>query len=91
MAGKSKFAKVSGDFVVVQEEQILKFQTEIMKRVNEEGSTLLEAISSYCEEFDVDYDSVKNLISVPLMEKLKFEVYSSRLAKGEVSNSLFGV
>lgn len=88
MAGKSKFARINGENLVIQEEQILKFQTEIERIVKADGCTYLEAISDYCEEFDVDYDSVKNLISIPLMEKLKREVYAARLAKGEMPPSI---
>lgn len=91
MAGKSKVARVNGEMMIIQEEQILKFQKEIEKRVVDDQCSYLEAISHYCEEQDVDYDSVRNLLSIPLMEKLKQEVYNARLAKGEVSNTLFGV
>lgn len=91
MAGKSKVARINGEMLIIQEEQILKFQTEIEKRVREDQSSYLEAISHYCEEQDVDYDSVRNLLSIPLLEKLKQEVFNARLARGEVSNTLFGV
>ena len=91
MAGKSKVARVNGETLIIQEEQILKFQKEIEKRVTEDQCSYLEAISHYCEEQDVDYNSVQNLLSIPLLEKLKQEVYAARLARGEVTNTLFGV
>jgi hypothetical protein len=91
MAGKSKIARINGESLIVQEEQILKFQREIERIVVLDECTYLEAISSYCEDNDVDYESAKNLISVPLMEKLKHEVYKAKLVNIDLGNTLFGV
>lgn len=84
MAGKTKIARINGENLIVHEEQILKFQKEIERIVRDDMCSYLEAISSYCEDNDVDYESVKNIISVPLMQKLMKDVHSANLVRGLV-------
>lgn len=84
-----KITKINGESVVVIEEQIFKFQQQIDAIIDDQQCTCLEAISQYCETNDVDIYSVKNLISTPLMQRLKGELIQSRLLKEVPTNSLF--
>lgn len=74
---------VDGETLVVQEDQILRFQVAIEDLVRDGDMTYIEAVSHYCEETDIDLDSVKNLISVPLMEKLHREAVGLSLVKSD--------
>lgn len=71
----------NGELVQIEEKQILEFQRMIDAKVKSEHSSYIEAIADYCEESDVDYSTVKNLISVSLMGKIHEETIQNNLIK----------
>jgi len=50
-----------------------KFSMEIEKIVVEEGFNYIDAIVHYCQENNIDVESVSKLISKPLKERLKWD------------------
>tara|TARA_B100000287_G_scaffold50225_2_gene44513 strand:- start:24 stop:278 length:255 start_codon:yes stop_codon:yes gene_type:complete len=50
-----------------------KFSQDIESLVLDSGLNYIEAIVSYCEEKNIELESVGKLISKPLKEKLKAE------------------
>ena len=50
-----------------------KFSMEIEKIVVEEGFNYIDAIVHYCQENNIDEESVSKLISKPLKERLKWD------------------
>lgn len=71
----------NGELIQIEENQILEFQRMIDDKVKKELCSYIEAIASYCEESDVDYSTVKNLISVSLMGKIHEETIQNNLIK----------
>lgn len=63
------------------EMQVLEFQTIIEEKVKSEHSSYIEAIASYCEEADIEYSSVVNMLSVSLMGKIHEETIQNNLIK----------
>lgn len=85
---RNKSIIVRGEQIIVQEDQILRFQEEIENLVENGGLTFIEAICHYCDMCDVDVESVKNLISVSLMSKIHKEASDLNLLKTKRSNTL---
>ena len=81
MAKKAKEIFMRGETVVVQEDQIRRFQEEIESLVLIGELTYIEAIVDFCNRNDVEIESVKNLISPSLMGKIHTEAKESRLIK----------
>ena len=50
-----------------------KFSMEIEKIVVEEGFNYIDAIVYYCQENNIEVESVSKLISKPLKERLKWD------------------
>jgi len=50
-----------------------KFVEDIEKLVLETNQSYIDAIVSYCEDNNIDIESVNKLISKPLKEKLRYE------------------
>lgn len=50
-----------------------KFSLDIENYVIENNCTYIDAIVSYCDENDIELDSVSKILSKPLREKLKLE------------------
>jgi len=50
-----------------------KFVEDIEKLVLETKQSYIDAIVSYCEDNNIDIESVNKLISKPLKEKLRYE------------------
>ena len=50
-----------------------KFSMEIEKIVAEEGFNYIDAIVHYCEDNNIEVESVSKLISKPLKERLKWD------------------
>jgi hypothetical protein len=50
-----------------------RFSQDIENLVLKSGLNYIEAIISYCEENNIEFESVSKLISKPLKEKLKHE------------------
>ena len=48
-----------------------KFSLEIEKYVIENNCNYIDAILSYCEENDIEIETISKLISKPLKERLK--------------------
>ena len=51
----------------------IKFAMEIEKIVAEEGFNYIDAIVHYCEDNNIEVESVSKLISKPLKERLKWD------------------
>lgn len=81
MAKKNKEIFMRGETVVVQEDQIRRFQEEIEALVLIGELTYIEAIVDFCNRNDVEIESVKNLISPSLMGKIHAEAKEQRLIK----------
>lgn len=77
----SKEININGEVIPVQEEQILIFQTEIERRVQGDSISYIEAVSEYCEEHDVDYDSIVNLLSGKIKHQIHLEASEFNLLK----------
>ena len=50
-----------------------RFAQEIESLVSEQKSSYIDAIVNFCEQNNIDLESVPKLISKPLKEKLKYE------------------
>jgi hypothetical protein len=50
-----------------------RFAQEIENLVSEQKSSYIDAIVNFCEQNNIDLESVPKLISKPLKEKLKYE------------------
>jgi len=50
-----------------------KFVEDIEKLVLETNQSYIDAIVSYCEDNNIDIESVNKLVSKPLKEKLRYE------------------
>jgi len=51
----------------------IKFSMEIERIVAEEGFNYIDAIVYYCEDNNIEVESVSKLISKPLKERLKWD------------------
>ncbi len=58
-----------------------KFAVEIEKLVKNEKLNYIDAIVLYCEENNIDIDSITKLISKPLKEKLKCDAQQLNFMK----------
>lgn len=87
MAKRKRIVEINGEEIVVQEEQILKFQKEIEDIVRKDGIPYLDAIQDYCVDNNVEIETVKNLISRNLLSKITEEAMDKNLLK-ENSNRL---
>jgi hypothetical protein len=58
-----------------------KFAIEIEEIVIKHNSNYIDAIVLYCEENDVEIESVAKLISKPLKEKLKWDAINLNFIK----------
>lgn len=58
-----------------------KFSLEIEKYVLENHCNYIEAIISYCEENEIELETVSKLISKPLKERLKVNAESLNFLK----------
>ena len=63
-----------------------KFTEEIETIANEgSGMKYIDAIVHFCEENNVDIESVPKLLSKPLKEKLKYEAHGTQLTQENIS------
>lgn len=60
-----------------------KFSETIEKIVKESGGLVnyIEAIVAYCEEHQIEFETVTKLISKPLKEKIKYQAQSLNYMK----------
>ncbi len=58
-----------------------KFAQEIEKLVKEHKINYIDAIIFFCEENNIDIDSVPKLISKPLKEKIKYDAIQLNFLK----------
>jgi hypothetical protein len=60
-----------------------KFSEKIERLVKESGGLVnyIEAIVTYCDENQIEYETVSKLISKPLKEKLKYQAQSLNYMK----------
>lgn len=77
-----KRRKKSLDFAFIDESKILTFQKEI-ENYRDHCDTWVEAIVSYCEEYEIDVDEIVHLISDGLKAKMHEEAVSSNAIKSE--------
>ncbi len=61
----------------------IKFTEDIERIVKESGGLVnyIEAIVTYCEENEIELETVSKLISKPLKEKLKYQAQSLNYMK----------
>ena len=60
-----------------------KFSTDIENIVKESGGLVnyIEAVVTYCEDNDIEIETVSKLISKPLKEKIKYQAQSLNYMK----------
>ena len=58
-----------------------KFAVEIEKLVKQEKINYIDAIVLYCEENNIEIDSITKLVSKPLKEKLKCDAITLNFMK----------
>jgi|TARA_B100000508_G_C11394610_1_gene245117 hypothetical protein len=58
-----------------------KFSMEIETIVSKEKINYIEAICQYCEDNDIEIESVSKLISKPLKERLKYDAIQLNFMK----------
>lgn len=87
---KKKSIIIDGEKVFVQEEQILRFQNEIEELVKTGGLNYLESVTHYCKIHDIEVESIINLISPVLYQKLEDEARDLNLIK-VATRTLFDV
>jgi hypothetical protein len=58
-----------------------KFSTEVETLVNGDAMSYIDAILHYCNENDIEIETVPKLISKPLKEKLKHEAQQLNFIK----------
>ena len=58
-----------------------KFAVEIEKLVKKEKLNYIDAIVLYCEDNNIEIDSITKLISKPLKEKIKYEAQELNFLK----------
>jgi hypothetical protein len=58
-----------------------KFSLEIEKIVAEENCNYIDAIVMYCEQNEIEIESVSKLISKPLKERLKYDAINLNFMK----------
>jgi hypothetical protein len=58
-----------------------RFAQEIESLVSEQKSSYIDAIVNFCEQNNIDLESVPKLISKPLKEKLKYEAMELNFLK----------
>lgn len=65
-----------------------KFTENIEKYVNETGMTYIDAIVEYCENNNIEVETVNKLISKPLKEKIRYEAtelnYLKKTSRGKL-------
>ncbi len=66
---------VMGERVMSPEE----FSIFIEKKTYEEDSTLIESILDYCDENDLEYETVAKMLTQNLKEKIQYEAESAHL------------
>lgn len=59
------------------------FQLQIEKMVKEEGLNYLEAVLAFCDDNDIEPESIKKLITTNLKGKLKLSAIESGYFKPE--------
>jgi hypothetical protein len=79
---RRKTIMVGDNPVTVKEDQILRFQEHIEEMMANGCDTVMEAICQYCEEQDIEPESVKNLISMNLLGKIKQEAIERKMVSG---------
>ena len=79
----------SGKIDEVFEENFMtaaKFSVEIEKIVKDSSLNYIEAVVQFCEDKNIEMDSISKLISKPLKEKLKYEAqrlnYMKKTSRG---------
>lgn len=70
----------------IKKEELLKFQKEIERIVYEKDIPYLEAILEFCQEEDIDFDSVPKLLSDSLKQKVEDEANEMSLLKDSLRN-----
>lgn len=65
----------------LEEIEIEKFSNVIFERVEKFNLEYIDAVVSYCEEKELEIDSIVNLISPSLKLKMEEEAISMRLLK----------
>lgn len=70
-------------------DEMFKFSSLIMEKVKTENIEYIDAITTFCEENELEIESIINLISPSLKLKMEEEALSLRLIKKDFSYTLF--
>ena len=66
-----------------------RFSTEVETLVNSDSMSYIDAIIQYCDNNDIELETVSKLISKPLKEKLKHEAqqlnYMKKTSKAKLT------
>lgn len=62
------------------------FSEMVLLRAEETRGSLLETMALVCEEYDIEEEKIKKLISAPLLSRLTAECSDARLLKGELKS-----
>lgn len=67
----------------------VRFSTEVETLVNSDSMSYIDAIIHYCDNNDIELETVSKLISKPLKEKLKHEAqqlnYMKKTSKAKLT------
>lgn len=62
------------------------FSEMVLLQASRTGETILETMSELCEEYDIDENRVKKMITAPLLSRLAAECADARLLKGSLKS-----
>lgn len=85
--GNNLFFEINGKEENVRNQQISLFQQEVLKLV-EAGNLYIDSITECCDKFNIEIESIKDLISPFLVEKLYEESVKRKTVKGTDSFQL---
>lgn len=71
-----------------QEDQILDLQREIYHRVEANNISHIEAVAEYCDENDIEPESIISLLSGPIRAKIEREAGDLNLIKEKTPSLL---
>ncbi|WPJ72155.1 hypothetical protein DEEACLCL_00138 [Salmonella phage CRW-SP2] len=62
------------------------FSEMVLIQAEKRGESILETMTSVCEEYDIDEVRVKKMITAPLLSRLTAECADARLLKGSIKS-----
>lgn len=62
------------------------FSEMVLIQAEVKGESILETMASICEEYDIDEQRAKKMITAPLLSRLTAECADARLLKGSIKS-----